>query len=100
GVDLGAAEQLVLDPVDQAAPVGRVVKDDGEAVDLVRLDQRERLEQLVEGAEAAGEQDEALGVLDEHGFATEEVAEVDRQVNVGVDGLLVGQLDVAADREA
>ena len=33
------------------------------------------LEQLVEGAEATREDDEALGVLDEHRLAHEEVAE-------------------------
>src|SRR5205823_4488019 len=64
------------------------------------LDQGEGLEHLVEGAEAAGEEDEAFGVLHEHGLAAEKVTEVEGDVDVRVGALLFGQLDVAADGQA
>jgi hypothetical protein len=69
-------------------------QDDGEIADLAGLDEGERLEQLIHGAKAAREDDEGLGVLDEHGLAHEEVAEVDGDGDVGVIVLLEGQLDV------
>ena len=47
-------------PVEQPAPVLGAEEDDREVLDLAGLDEGERLEQLVEGAEAAGEDDEAL----------------------------------------
>ena len=51
--------------------------------DLVRLDQRERLEQLVERAEAAGEDHEAARVAHEHHLAREEVVELEAEVQYG-----------------
>ena len=69
-------------------------------VDLAGLDERQRLEQLVEGAEATGEDDERLRIFHEHRLAHEEVAEVGGQVDVGVDAGLVGQVDAQADRDA
>ena len=69
-------------------------------LDLASLDERQRLEQLIERAEAARKDDEALGVLDEHRLAHEEVAEVQRQIDPVVDRLLVGQLDAQPDRNA
>ena len=47
-------------------------------------------------AEAAGEDDERLGVLHEHRLAREEVAEVDADVDPVVHALLEGQLDAEA----
>jgi hypothetical protein len=67
--------------------------------DLAGLDQRQRLEQLVHRPEAARQDDERAGVLHEHRLAGEEVPELDAEIDVRVDRLLVGQLDVAADRE-
>ena len=55
-------------------------QDHREVVDLAGLDERQRLEQLVERAEPAGKDDEALRVLHEHRLAHEEVAEVQREV--------------------
>ena len=63
------------------------------------LDQGQGFEQLVEGPEATGEDHEGLRVLDEHHLADEEVVELDSQVDVLVEGLLEGQLDVAPDRK-
>src|SRR5687767_5980691 len=68
-----------------------------ELVDLPGLNQREGLEQLIQGTEAAGEDDERHRVLDEHRLPHEEVAEVDEAVDVGVGTLLEGKLDIAAD---
>ena len=81
-------------------PVVLAVQHHREVLDLAGLDQRQRLEQLVERPEAAREDDEALGVLDEHDLAHEEVAELHAEVDVLVQALLEGQLDVAADGDA
>ena len=70
------------------------------AADLAGLDEGERLEQLVERPEPAGQDDEGVRVLHEHRLAGEEVAELDAEVDVGVERLLVRQLDIAPDREA
>ena len=48
-------EQRGHDPVEKSRPVGLTKENDRKPVDLVRLDERERLEQLVERAEAARE---------------------------------------------
>jgi len=80
-------------------PVFGADQDHREVADLARLNERQRLEQLVEGAEATGEDGECVGVLDEHHLAGEEVPELDAQIDVWVHRLLVRQLDVAADRK-
>ena len=81
-------------------PVVRAEEDDGEVRDLPRLDQRQRLEELVERAEAAREDDEALGGLHEHRLADVEVPEGQGDVEVRVRELLVRELDVEPDRDA
>ena len=58
GRDHPGRQGLVCDPVEQVAPVRAPKQDDGELANLVRLDQRQRFEQLVERPEAAGEEDE------------------------------------------
>ncbi len=73
-------------------------QDQGEVLDLAGLDQRRALEDLVHGAEAAGEDHEGVGVLDQHHLADEEVAELEPAVDVRVRLLLGGEDDVAADR--
>ena len=55
---LAAATQRVADPVEQARPVRRPDQHDREVADLAGLDERQRLEQLVERPEAAGQDDE------------------------------------------
>ena len=69
-------------------------------LDLAGLDQRQRLVELVERAEAAGEDHEALRRADEADLARVEVVERVADVEVRVRRLLVRQLDVEADREA
>jgi hypothetical protein len=68
--------------------------------DLAGLNQRQRLEQLVQSAVATGEHHEPLGILHEHRLANEEVPEVDAEVDVLVHVLFERQLDVAPDRQA
>src|SRR4051794_8749391 len=96
--DHPARQRLLSQPADQAAPVARVDQADGELVHLAVLDQRERLEELVQRAEAAGQDHERVRVADEHDLAREEVVELQRGVDVAVDVLLEGQLDVQPDR--
>ena len=98
--DLAVGQHGVAEPVDQPGPVRRADQHDRERRDLLGLHQGQRLEQLVEGAEAAGQHDEALGVLHEHRLAGEEVAEVEPAVDVLVQAGLEGQLDAEPDRDA
>ena len=58
--DLLLVQRLVPDPLHHPLPVVLAVQDDREVLDLAGLDQGQRLEQLVERPEAAGEDDEAL----------------------------------------
>ena len=90
---------MLRDPVVEPAPVVAAEQDDGELGDLLGLHQRERLEQLVQRAEAAREAHERLRVLHEHRLAGEEVAEVDAEVDPVVEALLERQLDAEPDRE-
>ena len=99
GVDRAARDERLAHPVQQAGPVRGPDQHDREVADLAGLDEGQRLEQLVERAEAAGQDHERVGVLHEHRLAGEEVAELDAEVDVRVEALLVGQLDVAADRQ-
>ena len=85
-------------PVDEPLPVGAPEQDDREVADLAGLAQRGRLEQLVERAEPAREDDERARVAHEHDLAREEVVEVEADVDVRVLELLVRQLDVEPDR--
>ena len=67
------------------AQYSRPDEDDREVADLAGLDEGQRLEQLVERAEAAGQDHERVGVLHEHRLAGEEVAELDAEVDVRVE---------------
>ena len=75
GEIIPSASASLAHPVEQLAPVVRADEDDGEVEHLAGLDQRQRLEELVERAEAAGEDHEALGRLHEHRLARVEVLE-------------------------
>ena len=97
--DHPVGEQALGDPLDHRVPVVDVEEHDREVLDLPRLDQRQRLVQLVERAEAAGEDDEALRRADEAHLARIEVIERVRDVEVRIRVLFVRQLDVEADRE-
>ena len=92
-------EHAGADPVEHRRPVSGIAEHHREAADLAGLDQRQRLEQLVERAEAAGEDHEPLGGLHEHRLARVEVLERHRDVAVRIAALLVREADVEADRE-
>ena len=74
---------VVADPVEQPLPVIAAEEDDREVEHLAGLDQGQRLEQLVQGPEAAGEHDEPLRRLHEHRLAGVEVPERDADVEYG-----------------
>ena len=93
------AQHLGVHPAQQLGPVVLADQHDREVHDRPGLDQRQRLEQLVEGAEAAGEDHEAHRRLHEHRLARVEVLEAEPEVDVRVHPLLVRQLDVEADGE-
>src|SRR5205809_6281779 len=97
--DRAASEHHLPHPAEQTGPVLGPIEDDRKVLDLARLGKGQRLEELVEGAQTAGKDDEAASVFDEHVLADEEVAELDAEGDVVVELLLVGQLDVAADRQ-
>jgi len=71
-------------------------EDDGEILDLAGLDEGHGLEQFIEGAESARNDDKGVGVFDQQGLADEEVADVDPLIEVGVVTLFHGQHDIAA----
>src|SRR5580692_968362 len=100
GADVALGQHRLLEPAEQAVPVPAADEDDRELGDLPGGDQRERLEQLVHRAEAAGEHHEGLRVLDEDGLADEEVAELHPDVHVVVEAGLHRQLDAEADGDA
>ena len=103
-VDVAGGDSAPLDrgdpEVDEALPVvGAIEKNGDVAGELVGLGEGEDLERLVEGAEAAGEDDEGFGEVGEPELAHEEVVELEvergRDVTVGM--LLEGKLDIEAD---
>ena len=60
GADRAGAKRRLAQPREQPGPVRGPDQDDREAGHLVRLDQGEGLEELVEGAETTGKDDEAI----------------------------------------
>ena len=88
-------------PAVPVGPAGDVEQDHGRRLGLARLEQGQQLEALVEGAEPAGQHDEAVRLLQEHELAGEEVAHLDQLGVLGdepVGPLLVGEPDVHPDR--
>ena len=73
--------QCCTDPAGQAAPEVLPDEHHWEAGHLVGLDQGERFKELVKGAEASRHNHEAVGVLQKHGLAGEEVTEMHSQVD-------------------
>lgn len=96
GVD-GAFVSHFVDEVHERFPVVLAHEDDGEFAEFAGLDEGHGFEHFVEGACAAGEDDEGVGVFDEDGFTGEEVAHGDGLLDVGVYVLFEGQFDVDAD---
>src|SRR6185295_7541254 len=100
GRDRSCRDHRLREEVEERAPVVRSHQDQREVPDLAGLDQRRALEDLVHGAEPAGQRDEGVRVLDQHDLADEKVAELEEAVDVRVRLLLFRQHDVAADRGA
>ena len=75
-------------------------QDDRHALHAAGLDQRQRLEELVQRAEAAGKHRDRLGAQEEVHLADGEIVEVEAELrrHVGVRRLLVRQHDVEPDR--
>src|SRR6266566_4945147 len=97
--DVRPGEHRLLQPGQQAGPVLLADQDDRELGDLAGGDQGQRLEQLVHGAEPAGQHHERLRVLDEDRLAHEEVAELQADVDVFVQPHLTVQRDARAHRD-
>ena len=93
-------QERIAHPTHQPRPVGSTDEHHREMPDLADLDERERLEQLVQRPEAAGQDDESVRVFHEHRLAREEVTELHTEVHVRVQPLLMSQLDVAPDGHA
>ena len=85
--------------VDDRVPVLAAVEDDGNLLHPPRLAQAERVEQLVERAEAAGKDDQRGRPQDEVKLPHREVVELEAQIgrDVRIRLLLVRQVDVEAD---
>src|SRR6267143_6029515 len=66
-------------------------------MNLVRLNQGQRFEELIKRAEATGKNNERVAVLDEHCLANKEVFELERECQIRIRALLVRQFDVATD---
>src|SRR5687767_1054226 len=87
-VDHALGGKALAHPLEQPAPERLVHQDDRHLSRLAGLHQRQRLEQLVEGAVAAGQHDVRGGHLGEHDLASEEVAKAQADVLVAIAGLL------------
>src|SRR5207244_9100173 len=93
-------QDLVAQPVQQALTIGCTKKEHGKPAEFCGLDQDQGFKHFVERTEAAGKEHKAPGVFHEHGLADKEIAEVDRDIDIGVDGLLARQVDVTANRDS
>lgn len=90
----GSSLDHVIDVFHQMLVIVVVHEDYGKPVDLFRLDQRHRFKEFVKGAEPAGHNDEAIGVLEKEHFADEEVPNVDGAIEVGIGFLFEGKFDI------
>src|SRR6266566_3965809 len=68
--------------------------------DLPVLNQSERFEELVKGADAAGHDDEGVGIFYQQRLANEKIMQPDTTIEIHVGCLLKWQLDVASNRAA
>ena len=78
------AATVLAEPLAQPLPILLAEQNHRKILDLSGLNERERLEQLVESPIPAGEHDESRGILDEHGLANEEELEVEAAGQVRV----------------
>src|SRR5690348_13152320 len=101
GDGVQALKHYRVHPVGERLPETPAEENDGDGIiQLPRLHQCDELEELVKGAKAAGKEDIRLGGEIQHDLAAEEVVKADRAAHKGIDALLMGQLDIDADRIA
>src|SRR5258708_7758621 len=68
--------------------------------DFPVLNQSERLKKLVQGADAAGHNNEGIGIFYQQRFANEKIMQPYTTIEIHVGCLLEWQLDVASNRAA
>ena len=71
-------------------------QDQRKGADLAALNERGRLEQLIERTQTAGHDDIGARVFHEHDFADEEILKLDTLIDIRVRRLLVRQDDIQA----
>jgi hypothetical protein len=96
--DLARRENRFAHPVQQPIPVRAVEQNDRKVAHLPGLHQRQRLEQLIERTESAGEDHERLSILDQHHLAHEKIAERHRCIDIRIEMLFKGEFDIETDR--
>src|SRR5690242_2189255 len=97
GDSVQAFEHDRMHPVGERLPEAPAEQNDGDSIiQLTRLHQRNKLEELVKRAKAAGKEDIGLGGEVQHDFAAKEVVKADRATHVGIDALFVGKLNIDA----
>src|SRR4029453_1891530 len=96
-IDRALHQEAIAHEGGERAPEIASHEHDRELPHLAGLHEGGDLEHLVEGAEAAGQRDERVGVLHQHHLAHVEMPERDPTIEVRIRLLLLGQLDVAAD---
>ena len=102
-IHVGGGDSLVglehhgLKELDERRPEARAVEDDGYRLELARLHEREDLEHLVHGAEAAGKEDKCLRAVRERHLAGEEEVEGNLVGDIRVVVLLHRELDREPD---
>src|SRR5579875_348959 len=74
-VDPSLLERVLAQPAQHLLPLRPREQDRREVADRLRLDQRQRLEELIEGAEATRCDHKCGGIAHEHDLPREEVAE-------------------------
>src|SRR6476660_3474616 len=68
--------------------------------DLLVLNKSERFKKFVEGTDAAGHNNEGVGIFYQQRFADEKIMQPDTTIEIHVGSLLEWQLDVASNRAA
>src|SRR5215467_7284929 len=99
GKNLLGSQHYISNPANQSAPVLRVIQNNGEVTYFFCLDEQKRLKEFIHCTEASWKDHKGLGVFDEHRFAHEKVAKVQRDVEVWIGALLKRKFNIATDRD-
>ena len=98
GRNIAFGQHRILYPPDQAAPELGIDEDQRYLRHAPGLDQCQELADFIQGAKAAGHEDEGGTIFDEAGLAREEITERHREIDVGIGLLLEREHDIEADR--